>query len=96
MKTLLFFSFLLSVCHGGIWICSGLLVRNHFETILSMILRKPVPENMIDPEDSQRTKKVIDVIGLLLILIGIGTMIIGLTTMITGLGNLGANFNFKY
>jgi hypothetical protein len=93
---MLFFSFLLSICYGGIWIGLGLLVKNHLETVLSMILRKPIPDNLINPEDFQKTKSVINVIGILLILIGIGTMIIGLSSMIVSYSMPSPNFNFKF
>jgi hypothetical protein len=61
-----------------------------------MILRKPIPDNLINPEDFQKTKSVINVIGILLILIGIGTMIIGLSSMIAGFSMPSPNFNFKF
>ena len=93
---MLFFSFLLSICYGGIWISVGLLVKNHLETVLSMILRKPNPENLINPEDFQKAKSVINVIGILLILIGIGTIVIGLSSMIAGFSMSSPNFNFKF
>lgn len=96
MQWMFVFSFLLSICHGGIWIGIGLLVMNHLETFLSMILRKPIPENLINQEDYHKTRNVINAIGILLILVGIVTIIIGFATMIAGFRVPTPNFNFKF
>jgi hypothetical protein len=68
------FALLITICKGGLWICIGVLIGNHLETILSLILRKPLPEGLITPDDIKKTKRVFKIIGLLIVLIGIGTM----------------------
>jgi hypothetical protein len=92
---MMFLTFLLSICYGGIWISIGVLLRNHFETILSMIIRKPIPDNLIDPINFLKTKNVIKVIGVFLVIIGILTMIAGLTTFIVSCITPYSSFNFK-
>jgi hypothetical protein len=75
-------SLVLSLCYGGIWIAIGILLRNHLETILTMITRKPIPDDQTIPEDYQKTKQIIDIIGSLMILIGIGTILMGLSFLV--------------
>ncbi len=97
MKFMLVFTFFLSICYGGIWISIGLLLLNHLETVLSMIFRKPIPDNLISPQNLNNAKNVINVIGVLSILIGIATIILGLNTMVTGFNMSNQpNFNFNF
>ncbi len=97
MKFMLVFTFFLSICYGAIWISIGLLLLNHLETVLSMVLRKPIPDNLINPQSLQNAKRVIKVIGVLLILIGIATIILGLNSMVTGFNMTNhPNFNFNF
>jgi hypothetical protein len=84
MKILLFFTFLLSLCTGGVLIGLGILLRNHFETIISLIVRKPFPDDLIIPDDYAKTKTTIRWIGSLVILLGIAKMIISLSTLMAG------------
>jgi len=95
MKFILFFTFIITICKGGIWIGFGVLIRNHFDTILSMIIRKPLPDGLIPSMNNEKIQKVIKLIGLLIIAIGISTIILGLSTMIAG-HNMSNNFNFKF
>lgn len=93
MKFILFITFILTVCKGGILIGIGILIRNHFDAVLTMILRKPLPENLIPSMDNEKIQKVIRIIGLLIIVIGISTITAGLSTMIVG-NSMSNNFNF--
>lgn len=84
MKFLLFITFLITTCKGGLLIGLGVLIRNHFDSILSVILRKPIPDNLISEVDKEKIDKVIRIIGLLIIAIGVGTVILALSTMLAG------------
>lgn len=53
MKSFVFFSFLVSLAKSGLWISVGILVKNHLETLLSFIIRKPVPDNLIEENHSK-------------------------------------------
>ena len=61
-----------------------------------MVLRKPIPDNLINPDDFASTKNVINAIARLFIFVGIGTMVVGLATMIAGWDIPNPNFNFKF
>lgn len=90
---MLFFTFLLSLCYGGIWICAGVLVRNHFETVISMLFRRPIHEGIVNPDDYMKAKSVINILGLIFITIGVLVMITGLFTFFSFPGQ-NVNFNF--
>lgn len=90
---MLFFTFLLSLCYGGIWICAGVLVRNHFETVISMFFRRPIHEGIVNPDDYMKAKSVINILGLIFIIIGVLVMISGLFTFFNFPGQ-NVNFNF--
>jgi hypothetical protein len=62
------FALLITICKGGLWICIGVLFGNHLETILSLILRKPIPEGLISPDDIKKTKILFKIMGLIIIL----------------------------
>lgn len=79
MKFTFFMTFLISVFKAWLWISSGILLRSHFETVLNLIIRKPVPEGLIEAEKYEMTKRNIRVIGSLLIAIGIGLIIMAFT-----------------
>ena len=65
MKFLYFFTFLLSLCKGGIWISLGILLRNHFETVLALIVREPLPEELIDSYDKSKVVAIIQFIRII-------------------------------
>jgi hypothetical protein len=90
---MLFFTFLLSLCYGGIWISAGLLVRNHFETVISMLFRKPIPDGLANSDDYLKAKAIINILGLLFIIIGVIIMIVGLFSLV-GFPRSNINFNF--
>lgn len=96
MKIVLFFTFLLSLAKAGLWIAVGTLISKHFETLLSLIIRKPVPEDLIKPEKLIEANKVVNWIGIFILLIGIGLAIVGFVTFIASLGMPSTNFNFKF
>ncbi|MCT4588117.1 MAG: hypothetical protein N4A71_09875 [Carboxylicivirga sp.] len=95
MNFILFITFLLTACKGGLWIGLGVLIRNHFDAILSMLLRKPIPENLIAETDKEKIDKVIRIIGLLIIGIGVGTVIIALSTLFAG-SRMTNNFHLNF
>lgn len=72
----------------------GLLLRNHMETIFSLISRKPHPDGLVKPEDYKATKRLFNVIGLLCVFIGIGVIIMGITTLIAGFNVPEVSFPF--
>lgn len=80
MRMMLFFTFLLSLCYGGIWICAGVLLRNHLEALISIIFRKPIPEGLTHPDDYLKAKSIINILGLIFIIIGVILMIVGLAS----------------
>jgi hypothetical protein len=96
MGFMLFISFFLSLFYGGIWICVGILLRNHLDTVVSFIMRRPIPEGLISPDDYGRMESVVRAIGLLFILIGIFTMILGLATGIASSSMQHTNFNYRF
>lgn len=95
MRFMLIFSFLITLCKGSIWMGVGLLLRNHIETIFSLVSRKPNPEGLVDPKDFKSTKGIFNFIGLMCVFIGIGVIILGITRMIAGFGMNGGHFMFR-
>ncbi|MFY0630135.1 MAG: hypothetical protein JXR05_07115 [Flavobacteriaceae bacterium] len=98
MKTILFFTFLISLAKSTIWILIGVLIKNHFETFWSLIIRRPVPENLINEDKLQVTNKLIHAIGVLFITIGVVLILVAIVTMSTSLSiaNASNNFNIRY
>lgn len=96
MKFMMLLTFAVAACKGGIWIALGLLIRNHLEAFLALILRKPIPENLISQEEKDRTRKIYDFIGLLLVGIGVCVILIGLLTWIMSFRIPSGNFNFNF
>jgi len=96
MKFMMFLSFVVAACKGGIWIALGFIIRNHLEAFLSLILRKPIPENLISKEENDRTQKIYDLIGLLFVGIGVCVILIGLITWFMSFRIPSANFNFNF
>jgi hypothetical protein len=95
MRFMLIFSFLITLCKGSIWMGVGLLLRNHMETIFSLVSRKPHPEGLVDPKDFKSTKGLFNFIGLMCVFIGIGVIILGVTRMIAGFGMPGGHFPLR-
>jgi len=81
MKIFAFFSFILSLAKAGLWIGVGLLVKNHFETVLNLIIRKPVPESLIEKEKLEMVNTIIKWVGIFIIVIGIGMALSAFTTL---------------
>ena len=96
MKTFLFFTFLLSLTKSGLWISIGILVKNHFDTILSLIIRKPVPDNLIENSKLNSANNIIKWIGIFIIAIGIGVAVSALLTLIVSSRMPMSSFNFKF
>jgi len=95
MKLFLFITFLITIAKGGIWIGIGIIIRKHFDALLTLILRKPLPEGIISKEQHESMNKIIEWIGLCIITIGVLTIFFGLITLISGSSMTHGNFNFK-
>ena len=94
MKTFLFFTFLVSLAKSGLWISIGILVKNHFETLLSLLIRKPVPDNLIESNSLKAFNTVTKWIGIFIIVIGIGIALSALSTLTMGFRMPMNNFKF--
>jgi len=84
MKLQLFIGFITLLAKGAAIICIGEIIRSHFETVISMIIRRPIPENLISPENYNRAKMIISIIGILIIISGIFVILLGLFSLISG------------
>ena len=96
MKFLLFVTLLVSIAKSGIWICVGILLRKHFDTIYTLLFRKPIPEDLIEKENYETMYKVIQGLGAILVLIGVFSVILAISTFIYGNSVANGNFNFKF
>lgn len=65
-----FFAFLFSLSRGIILICLGILIRSHLHTLFNFISRRPLPENLISQQDYIKMAKIINIIGICLIIMG--------------------------
>ncbi|MCU4164433.1 hypothetical protein [Carboxylicivirga caseinilyticus] len=96
MKFILFITFLTSLAKAGLLIGLGILLKNHFETVLSTLIRKPIPEDLIERYSYEKMKEVIRWIGIFVMILGIGMAVIGLSTLIMGFQMPMNNFNFNF
>ena len=96
MKTFLFFTFLVSLAKSGLWISIGILIKNHLETLLSLLIRKPVPDNLIEKNNLETLNNVTKWIGIFIIVIGIGVALSAFATLIMGFRMPTNSFNFKF
>ena len=96
MRLALFVTFLVSLAKGGLWITIGTLVKNHFETFIAFIIRKPVADGLIDKNRYDALINVIKWIGIFIIIIGIGIAVLGLVTFIIGFRMPTNSFNFNF
>jgi hypothetical protein len=96
MKTILFFTFLMALVKSGLYISIGILVMNHIETLLSLITRKPVPDNLIEKNNLTTFYIVTRWIGIFIIAIGVGIGITALVTLIMGFRMQTHTFNFNF
>lgn len=99
MRTILFFTFLVSLAKAGLLMTVGILVKNHFDTLLSIIVRKPIPEILIDSNKLEKTNHLIKWIGIFIIITAICMAVAAIFTFAIGArwprmdtGNF--NFNF--
>ena len=86
MRTFIFIPLLISLAKAGLWISIGLLIKDHFDTILSLIIRKPVPEDLIDQYHDEKVRNIIKWIGIFIIIIGAGIAVTSFSTMVMGSG----------
>lgn len=96
MKSYLFFTFLVSLAKAGLWISIGVLIKNHLETLFAFLMRKPVPDNLIDKNKLDTFNNVTKWIGIFIILIGIGLAIAALNSLIIGFRMPGHKINFNF
>lgn len=96
MKAFLFLTFLVSLAKSGLIISIGILIKDHMDTVLSLIIRKPIPEDLIDSNKLEIVNKVNKWMGIFIIIIGAGVAIVALSTIIFGIGVSTHNFNFKF
>lgn len=82
MKTLLFFSLLLSLAKSGLWITVGILIKNHLESTLTLLTRKPMPDGIIEKNNFEKLTKVTKWIGIFIIIVGIGLALSAIATFI--------------
>ncbi len=94
MKALLFFTFFAALAKSGLWIGIGFLIKNHFNTLLSLIIRKPIPEDLIDANTLKNFNIIIKWIGIFIIIIGIAMALPAFATLKMGLSMPTLNINF--
>ena len=87
-----FFTFVFSLAKAGLWISIGILVSKHMDTLLSLIIRRPLPEGLIKPEKLNSAKKVIKWIGIFTIIFGFGVALSGLATFVVRILSTLLNF----
>ena len=96
MKFILFITFLTSLAKAGLLIGLGVLLKNHFEALLATLIRKPIPEDLIEKYSYDKMREVIKWIGIFVIILGVGMAIIGLSTLVMGFQMPMNNFNFNF
>ncbi len=96
MKSLLFFTFLTGLAKSIMIIFLGILIKDHFETLISMIIRKPMPDNLIDEQRYNSIHVVIKWIGIMIIILGVGQAFMSLMTLFMGFNMPMNNFNFQF
>jgi hypothetical protein len=96
MGTILFFTFLTALAKSGLLISLGVLIRSHLDTVLSLIIRKPIPEDLISAERLSAASQVIRWIGFFIIALGIGLSIVSFSTMVVGMGMPSNVVNFRF
>ena len=96
MKFMLFITFVMALAKGGIWIALGVILRNHFETAVSLLFRKPKPDGLVDDRRQVEFMGVVRLLGLALIILGVLVAFLGLLTWINGMRMPSHNFNFNF
>jgi len=95
MKFIFFLTFIVSALKGGIWIFFGILIKGHFDTILSLILRKPLPDGLISSDNKKTVDLYIHRIGQILIIIGVIIVLTAFASWIVSFNIPKNNFNFN-
>ena len=96
MKAFLFLTFLISLAKSGLLIGIGILVKDHMDTVFSLIIRKPIPEGLISSDKLESLNKINKWMGIFIIIIGAGVALAALATITFGIGVSSHNFNFKF
>jgi hypothetical protein len=96
MKIAFVISLFITLCKGGAWIGLGLLLRDHFDSFITLVTRRNVPEDQSYTDFSGQAMKIIKLVGLLFVLLGIAIMVMGVVTVIVGSGFGLTNAGFKF
>ncbi|MCU4157830.1 hypothetical protein J1N10_17785 [Carboxylicivirga sp. A043] len=96
MKFFILNAFIISIAKSGLLICLGLIIMNHFESTLSLISRKPLSDNLIQPQNLEALNKVLKWVGICIIVLGISMAINGLATIFVGMNMPSKSFNFNF
>ncbi len=81
MKLFFILSFILTFAKAGLWIGIGTLISKHFDTLVFFLVRKPIPEGLIESKRLESAKTVIKWIGIFIILVGVGVAITGIASL---------------
>lgn len=94
---LLFLAFFASLAKAAILVCIGLLLKKHFDIILTFFIRASVSRKEMTDDNLISAGKVIQWIGLFIIVIGVCTAITAFVTMFESLrlplNNMQLKFN---
>ena len=96
MRAFVIFTFLASLAKSGIWITLGVLLKNHFEILTSFVTRKAIDASIIHEERFQPFKKVVEWIGIFIIILGICSALLAFTSLIVGLRVPSHKVNFQF
>lgn len=96
MKSFFFITTVIALAKAGLWICFGLLVKNHLDSFWTFITRKSLPDGIIETDKLQKFYKITNWVGSLLIIIGAISAITALSMLVFSGKFPGQNFNFKF
>ncbi len=96
MKFILLNALIVTIAKSGLLICLGFIIMNHFESTLSLISRKPLPDNLIQPQNLEALNKVLKWVGICIIVLGISMAINGLAIIFWGVNMPSNSFNFNF
>ena len=96
MKISFIISLFITLCKGGAWIGLGILLRDHFDSFITLVTRRNVPEDQSYTDFSGQAMRIIKLVGLLFMLLGIAVIVMGLVTVIMGSRFGFTNADFKF
>ncbi len=89
-------TFLVSFLKAWLWIAVGTLIRNHIETVFTMISRKSLANGLIEPTKYELTKKGFRIIGGITMAIGIILMVLAFVTLYLSFNLPSGNFKLNF